>query len=311
MRAWVTTGLAGRPVAPARDRPRQNRTSGMPGISKKGLRRSPDRRPAARGLRLPQQRNAGCGRPADPGTSRPPRAACCPAAGRARDAVARVPACGPPRSTACGAQPGQGQPAPSGPGHVPRCLPHCTGVGMGRPPLAASGTGTPHCPRPAARPAAVIPDKAARQTLRACTVLLRAKRQSGAARYGTVTCMDFAYCRADSAARVAARQLDAIRAAGVAEERIYIDRPAGGRMKWEARAALLASVRPGDRISVLTLDQLGSSLRETLVLVHHLAGRGIVTRTLLSRLSSHSIGSLPRSSAGQLSPPRGLRPRNR
>ena len=92
--------------------------------------------------------------------------------------------------------------------------------------------------------------------------------------------MDLSYCRVSTTAQDLTRQIDAMRAAGVAEEHIYVDKRTGATMDRDGLAALLGFARPGDRINLLTLDRLGRNMRETLNLVHDLTQRGIFLRTL-------------------------------
>ncbi|MFF7182962.1 recombinase family protein [Streptomyces sp. NPDC008121] len=98
--------------------------------------------------------------------------------------------------------------------------------------------------------------------------------------------MDLAYCRLSTTAQDLARQIHAVRAAGVAEEHVYVDMGTGVAAQRQGLTALLAFARPGDRINVVGLDRLGSDLRETLALVHSLAARGIFLRTLGGRFSA-------------------------
>src|SRR5260221_1193320 len=102
---------------------------------------------------------------------------------------------------------------------------------------------------------------------------------------GTVARMDLAYCRVSTTAQDLARQIDAMRATGVAEEHIYVDKRTGANMDREGLTALLGFARPGDRINVLTLDRLGRNMRETLNLVHDLTERGVFLRTLGDKLA--------------------------
>jgi DNA invertase Pin-like site-specific DNA recombinase len=81
------------------------------------------------------------------------------------------------------------------------------------------------------------------------------------------------------------RQIDAMRAAGVAEEHIDVDKRTGATMGRDGLTALLGFARPGDRINPLTLDRLGRNMRETLNLVHDLTQRGIFLRTLGDKLA--------------------------
>ena len=76
-----------------------------------------------------------------------------------------------------------------------------------------------------------------------------------------------------------------MRAAGVAEEHIYVDKRAGANLDRDGLTALLGFARPGDRINLLTLDRLGRNMRETLNLVHDLTQRGIFLRTLGDKLA--------------------------
>jgi len=97
--------------------------------------------------------------------------------------------------------------------------------------------------------------------------------------------MDLSYCRVSTTAQDLTRQIDAMRAAGVAEEHIYVDKRTGATMDRDGLAALLGFARPGDRINLLTLDRLGRNMRETLNLVHDLTQRGIFLRTLGDKLA--------------------------
>jgi DNA invertase Pin-like site-specific DNA recombinase len=113
----------------------------------------------------------------------------------------------------------------------------------------------------------------------------RVRSRATASSCGTVARMDLAYCRVSTTAQDLARQIDAVRAAGVAEEHTYVDKRTGANMDREGLTALLAFARPGDRINVLTLDRLGRNMRETLNLVHDLTQRGIHLRTLGDKLA--------------------------
>ncbi|WP_373313613.1 hypothetical protein [Streptomyces capitiformicae] len=53
-----------------------------------------------------------------------------------------------------------------------------------------------------------------------------------------------------------------MRAAGIAEERIYVDKRTGANMDREGLTVLLAFARPGDRINVLTLDRRPQHARD-------------------------------------------------
>jgi DNA invertase Pin-like site-specific DNA recombinase len=97
--------------------------------------------------------------------------------------------------------------------------------------------------------------------------------------------MDLAYCRVSTTAQDLTRQIDVMRAAGIAGEHLYVDKRTGANMDRDGLTALLGFARPGDRISLLTLDRLGRNMRETLNLVHDLTQRGIFLRTLGDKLA--------------------------
>ena len=97
--------------------------------------------------------------------------------------------------------------------------------------------------------------------------------------------MDLSYCRVSTTAQDLTRQIDAMRAAGIAGEHIYVGKRTGATMDRDGLTALLGFARPGDRINLLTLDRLGRNMRETLNLVHDLTQRGIFLRTLGDKLA--------------------------
>lgn len=77
-------------------------------------------------------------------------------------------------------------------------------------------------------------------------------------------------------------QVDALTAAGVDAERLYVDKLTGTSRK-EDRAglsALLAYARPGDAIVVVGIDRLGRNAAEVMTTIRDLGQRGIVLRSL-------------------------------
>jgi DNA invertase Pin-like site-specific DNA recombinase len=76
-----------------------------------------------------------------------------------------------------------------------------------------------------------------------------------------------------------------MRAAGIAEGHVYVDKRTGANMDRDGLTALLGFARTSDRISLLTLDRLGRNMRETLNMVHDLTQRGIFLRTLGDKLA--------------------------
>lgn len=88
------------------------------------------------------------------------------------------------------------------------------------------------------------------------------------------------YARVSTTAQHLDRQIDALEAAGVPPERVFVDKRSGATTQREGLQALLAYARPGDLVLCYTLDRLGRSLRDTLNLVAELKERGVGLRTL-------------------------------
>src|SRR5712692_5248385 len=96
--------------------------------------------------------------------------------------------------------------------------------------------------------------------------------------------LDLGYARVSTTKQSLERQLDALTAAGIPDERIYTDKKTGATVDRPGLAEVLKYARAGDTIVVHTLDRLGRNLREVLNLVHDLAGRGIGVRSLADPL---------------------------
>lgn len=78
------------------------------------------------------------------------------------------------------------------------------------------------------------------------------------------------------------QQLDALTAAGVSTERVYVDKLSGTTTKDQrpGLTALLGYAREGDVIVVIGIDRLGRSLIEVMTTIRDLGERGIVLRSL-------------------------------
>ena len=76
------------------------------------------------------------------------------------------------------------------------------------------------------------------------------------------------------------RQIDALQAAGIDAARIYLDKKSGSTVDRPGLRAVVDYARDGDVIVVHTLDRLGRTVRDTLNLIHELAGRGVGVRNL-------------------------------
>ncbi len=97
-------------------------------------------------------------------------------------------------------------------------------------------------------------------------------------RYGAG--VDLGYARVSTVKQDLDRQVHALTAAGVAQERIYLDKKSGATVDRPGLRAVIGYARDGDVIVVHTLDRLGRTVRDTLNLIHELSERGIGVRNL-------------------------------
>lgn len=101
---------------------------------------------------------------------------------------------------------------------------------------------------------------------------------------------DKGYARVSTRDQDLALQLDALRKAGCAGKDIYTDKASG---KLTARAGLeacLASLEPGDVLTVWKLDRLGRSLIHLVTTVAELGGRGVGFRSLTEGFDTTTNG---------------------
>jgi DNA invertase Pin-like site-specific DNA recombinase len=75
-------------------------------------------------------------------------------------------------------------------------------------------------------------------------------------------------------------QLDALREAGVAADRVYEDRMSGRHDQRPGLEACLKGLRAGDTLCIWKLDRLGRNLRHLVTLVDALQERGVGLRVL-------------------------------
>jgi DNA invertase Pin-like site-specific DNA recombinase len=92
--------------------------------------------------------------------------------------------------------------------------------------------------------------------------------------------VELGYARVSTAKQDLDRQVDALQQAGIAPERIYLDKKSGATTDRPGLRAALEYARAGDVIVVHTLDRLGRTVRDTLNLIHELAERGVGVRNL-------------------------------
>ncbi len=92
--------------------------------------------------------------------------------------------------------------------------------------------------------------------------------------------MDLGYARVSTAKQDLDRQIDALQIAGIDPGRIWVDKKSGATVDRPGLRAVMEYARQGDVIVVHTLDRLGRTVRDTLNLIHELAGRGVGIRNL-------------------------------
>jgi DNA invertase Pin-like site-specific DNA recombinase len=95
---------------------------------------------------------------------------------------------------------------------------------------------------------------------------------------------ELGYARVSTPKQSLDRQLDALSAQGIPDDRIFVDKKTGATTDREGLQKMLAYARPGDTIVVHTLDRLGRNLRQVLNLVHNLPERGVGIRSLADPL---------------------------
>lgn len=96
----------------------------------------------------------------------------------------------------------------------------------------------------------------------------------------TSTSKTFGYIRVSTAAQNLDRQTDALTKAGIAADDIYSDKISGARQSRPGLDALLKAVRPGDIITVVSLDRLGRSALHVMTTIAELEERDIRIRSL-------------------------------
>jgi DNA invertase Pin-like site-specific DNA recombinase len=102
-------------------------------------------------------------------------------------------------------------------------------------------------------------------------------------RYGSG--MDIGYATVSTAKQDLTRQLDALAAAGISKEHIFMDKKSGATTARPGLQDALTHARDGDILVVHTLDRLGRTVRDTLNMVHDLKERGVGVRTLADPLA--------------------------
>jgi len=95
-----------------------------------------------------------------------------------------------------------------------------------------------------------------------------------------VAVVELGYARVSTVKQDLERQIEALAEAGIARERIYVDKKSGATVDRPGLRAVLEYAREGDVIVVHTLDRLGRTVRDTLNMIHELSERGVGVRNL-------------------------------
>lgn len=88
------------------------------------------------------------------------------------------------------------------------------------------------------------------------------------------------YARVSTGQQDLALQTDALRAAGVSDDRIFCDKVSGAKQDRPGLDQCLRNVSSGDTLVVWRLDRLGRSLRHLVALIEELNDRGVAFRSL-------------------------------
>ncbi len=110
--------------------------------------------------------------------------------------------------------------------------------------------------------------------------------------------MDIGYARVSTTKQDLARQLDALAAAGIEAEHVYVEKKSGATTNRSGLQEAMRHARAGDVIVVHTLDRFGRTVRDTLNLAHELKERDIGIRTLADPLVI--VTTAPEGSMAQL-----------
>ena len=94
------------------------------------------------------------------------------------------------------------------------------------------------------------------------------------------TSKSFGYARVSTSAQTNDRQTDALTGAGIAPADIYTDKISGARQSRPGLDDLLSRVRPGDSITVASMDRLGRTAMHVLSTVADLEERGVTVHSL-------------------------------
>lgn len=100
----------------------------------------------------------------------------------------------------------------------------------------------------------------------------------------------FGYARVSTVSQSLDSQLDQLRAAGVDDRHVRVEKASGRRQDRAVLAGLLVDVTDGDAIVVTKLDRLGRSMQHLVQVVDQLDRSGVRLRSLSEQIDTSSAG---------------------
>ena len=98
------------------------------------------------------------------------------------------------------------------------------------------------------------------------------------------------YARVSTSDQDPALQIDALKAAGVAEENIFIDHSSGAKADRPELSKCLKALQTGDTLVIWKLDRLGRSLSHLIEWIETLGDRGVHFKSLTDSIDTSTAG---------------------
>lgn len=98
----------------------------------------------------------------------------------------------------------------------------------------------------------------------------------------------FGYIRVSSKGQEIARQVDALKAAGVEERYLYVDKMSGAKASRPALNEMLGKLREGDTVVIASLDRLARSTKQLLELAERFNAEGVSLVSLHEQLDTRT-----------------------
>ena len=98
----------------------------------------------------------------------------------------------------------------------------------------------------------------------------------------------FGYARVSTKGQDTARQLDALKAAGVEDKYLFVDKASGARASRPALDEMLGKLREGDTLVIASLDRLARSTKQLLELADRFNAEGVSLVSLHEQLDTRT-----------------------